>query len=204
MLHEDLFYTAREAAEIMRDALTTEAGDIPSIHANKVKGLIEAGRLTNASDNAWMKVSGVELAAFIEDTRYVTADELLENHPLIYRVSVTPRHESAVYNEDGILRRFAGVDFSDDPDSGDELGGWEGVWPIAESKIDELIEKEGLLLASFRGYVAPGHLREISEAEAVGSRWYFHTRPARRDVIEFVGSGLWIDIPDGPISDFIA
>ncbi|WP_042376502.1 hypothetical protein [Gordonia alkanivorans] len=200
-----LMYTTTQAAEVIADGLA-EGGRRPTVHANKVKTLVRANRLSNHSGHSRVMLDPDEVAAFIRDTRYVTAAELLSLHELVYRVSVLERTDTprVTYDDDGhLLRTHRGVDFSDNPDSQIELGGWEGVWPIREKKAIELADENGLLLASARGYVGPGHLRPVKSLSRCTPRWYLHTSPPSAEIEEFVGTGLWIDVPDGPISDFV-
>lgn len=200
-----MLYTTTQAAQEIADGLSVD-GRRPAVHVDKIKTLVKANKLTNLSGNSRIMIDRNEIEAFIRNTRYVQAAELLDLHPLVYRVSVLERQHapSLAFDDSGaLLRRQRGVDFSANPANPTELGGWEGVWPITQVKAAELESENGLLLASARGYVGPGHVRPVKSRSSCSPRWYFHTGPPSRDVEKFVGTGLWIDVPDGPISDFI-
>ncbi len=196
--------TTNQAAEALAEALAVD-GREPRVHQLKIKTLALAGALTDVSQTTRVMIELDQLMDFARRTRYVyDVEELLAAAPMIYRVSVLERTPNLAYSEDGkLLRRFAGVDFRDPPTSANELGGWEGVWPISQKNATALVESRGTVLASCRGYIAPGHWRTVRSASKSGSRRYFHTTPASRTIAKLVGSGLWIDIPDGPVSDFL-
>lgn len=197
-------YTARQAAEAITAGLTTD-GHQPTVHPDKVKTLVDANVFTNVSTTTRVMIEREQVEAFIEDTRYIyDLDELLNLNPLIYRVSVLPRRRSVAFDDFGdLLRDHSGVDYSINPQSQTALGGWEGVWPISEANAQELVDHEGLLLASCRGYVGRGYVRTVTGYSLSTARRYIHTTRPPSEVSDFVGSGILIDIPDGPISNFV-
>lgn len=86
-----------------------------------------------------------------------------------------------------------------------QAGGFEGIWSVSESNADRLVRNGGLLMASCKGYVAPGCVRKVIgwEADQGSSRRYFHTESASAEVQNLIGGGIWIDVPGGSESGIL-
>jgi hypothetical protein len=103
----------------------------------------------------------------------------------------------------GITYRYIGVTAADSPVSANEIGGWCGVWRVSDATEQTLINHNGLALASLRGYVLPGHIRAVIDTytdPTISPRKFLITAPADRD---FAGTGLWVDIPRGPVAGLL-
>ncbi len=197
-----MLLTTTQTADEIGSGLATDDWS-PSVFADKVVSLARAGRLTNVGSGARYMFESTEVAEFIEETKFVTAlDQVRELHSdgLVYRVSVKPRkRRSSLYMIGNVYYEWAGVDFTDDPEGNDELGGWVAQWPVNRDLLEELVEERALVYASMRDFVGKGHMRTIVDAEPVGDRYFFVTEPAPRAVREWLGTGAWIGTPGGPI-----
>ncbi|MGB3696263.1 MAG: hypothetical protein WBA05_02410 [Gordonia sp. (in: high G+C Gram-positive bacteria)] len=199
-------YTTPDAALDIAGGLSA-----PEITSDKVADFIEANVLANLSGTSNYELDRQEVARFISDVRYFPKKKLQQVrdlHPrgMVYRVSShprTPRQSGGYATADGTHYPVIGVDYAANPVSADELGGWCGVWPVKEQKVRKMIKHRALILSSLRGYVGPGHLRAVVDAEKIGSRWFFHTEPAPAKATKFLGKGIILQIPGGPISNFV-
>lgn len=195
-------YLARALTTKFQEAL----GWSPYISSDKIRTLTLAGLLANYADagRERIKLDLAEVEKIVEATRYVP--DPAEISPLILRVSVLEARPDKVTSLDGkVLRKQAGIDYRLDPEDPLFLGGFEGIWSVSESNADRLVRNGGLLMASCKGYVAPGCVRKVIGWEAVqgSSRRYFHTEPAPAEVQNLIGEGIWIDVPGGSESGIL-
>lgn len=118
---------------------------------------------------------------------------------MVHRVSVAAPCASVVRDQNGqVLRRQSGYDFARAAAVPVvDARGFEGVWPVAEDKLDEAVRLGGLLCATVKGYVGPGMLRRIVDRQrtADGLVW-FHTA-AEKTLDSFVGTGLMVPVTPG-------
>lgn len=197
--------TARQAAEELTSMWEVD-GQAPRVHQDKVKAWVRGNLLPDVSTTSRVMIPRDKVEALGKSIRYIPdVGAMLDALGCpIYRVSVREQSPSWVTDSLGhTLRTNKGVDYDLDPNVQLALGGWEGVWPISENRVDWLIEHDGLLGASFGGLIHEGYLRPVTSYTDVGGRRYLHTAPAPRNVQDFLGAGIMIDIPGGPISDFI-
>lgn len=118
---------------------------------------------------------------------------------MVHRVSVAAPCVSVVRDQNGqVLRRQSGHDFVCAAASPVvDAGGFEGVWPVTQDKLDDAVRLGGLLCATVKGYVGPGMLRRIvgHQRTADGLVW-FHTA-ADEALDSFVGAGLMVPVTPG-------
>lgn len=199
-------YTTTDAAADVSDGLS-----MPDMTSAKIAALIEANVLVNRSSTANYALDRGEVERFIADIRYFPQSRLQrlrDVHPrgMVYRVSShprEPRNGGGFTTADGTHYPMRGVDYAANPTSSTELGGWCGLWPVKEQRVRLMVKHRALILSSLRGYVGPGHLRTVVDAEKIDGRWFFHTEPATPKGAKFLGKGIIIEVPGGPISDFI-
>lgn len=187
-----LLTTGQVADELT--ALLTNTDGSPTITAAKVLAQVEARLLTDVGPGKQVRVDRDEVVALAGRTHYVADPSVIAD--LILRVSVIELRRNDCYSLQGNrLRTDAGVDYS----RPGYLGGIEGVWKVGVDNADRLVDEEGLLLATCKGYVHPEHVRTIKNWEHVvgTSRRYFHTDRAPKKVRKTVGTGIWIDVPPG-------
>lgn len=200
---EDLI-TLAQATRRLADHFERQAGKRPAITASKVKVLVEMGLLTNCNpDGDRPLLSAGEVDALAENTVYLMSYDDLEVP--VFRVSLIHQRENPVYSAlDGrLLREYSGFDYSNDMALSEleQRGGYEGVWSVSDDNADYLVEEGAYLIATSKGYVAPGNVRKISSWEPIedSARKYFHTDPLDEDdaLAGKPGQGLWIDVPPG-------
>lgn len=198
-------YTTTDAARDVADGLS-----IPEMTSAKIADLVKANVLSNHSSTSNFALDRDQVTQFIADVRHLDQarlQQLRDLHPrgLVYRVSSHPRRPrlTQFYTADGTRYTEAGVDYAADAASAAELGGWCGVWPVREQNVRKMVKHRALILSSLRGYVGPGHMRTVVDAERIGTRWFFHTEPATARALKFLGKGVVIEVPGGPISAFV-
>lgn len=183
---EDLITLGRAAA-ILDDNF-----DVP-VSRGKVEMWVRTRLLTGLGD----RVKEAEVRALVGRSREVGWQDFPA--AMVHRVSVAAPCASVVRDRDGrVLRRRSGHDFvSATKAPAVDARGFEGVWPVAEDKLDEAVRVGGLLCATVKGYVGPGMLRRIVDHErtADGLVW-FHTA-ADEELESFVGTGLMVPVTPG-------
>lgn len=203
----NVHYTTTQTAEEIADRLAVGSAR-PVIHKAKITALVRAHRVDDVGTGGRAKITRAQVDEFAAATRYVPdIGELLAVNPRVLQVAVLPRGSDAgqdvvEHAHTGVvLRTDSGVDYALPPSDPVALGGWEGVWPIAGDDLDDLCSGGGLLLASCKGYVAPGYVRTVvGHSPVLGStRRYLHTAPAAPEVEAFLGTGIWIDTKSGGV-----
>ena len=202
------FITLAQTARRLADHFERQAGKRPAITAAKVKVLVEMGLLTNHNQDADRPlVSAREVDALADNTVYLTSYDHLDAP--VFRVSMIHQRENPVYSAiDGqLLREYSGFDYSNESELSEleQRGGYEGVWSVSDENADYLVDEGAYLIATSKGYVAPGNIRKISSWEPIeaSARKYFHTDPISEDDVlaGMPGQGWWIDVPPGRESD---
>lgn len=187
------------AAVLVSDLIALPDGSCPTISSSKITSLLLAGLFEDHEPEGRNRRLDVdEIVDFGKSVRYVPSADAIDL--LIYRVSVLPARPNPIYNADGsLLRPHAGVDYRLDPSSAEFLGGFEMAWSVSADNADKCADEKALLLASHKGFVHPGCIRMITGWFPIegSTRKGFVTEPADEDIAEFVGRGVWLDIPGG-------
>ena len=179
--------TLGRAAAILDDNF-----DVP-VPRGKVEMWVRTRLLTGVGD----RVKGIE----VRDLARRSREAGWQGFPaaMVHRVSVAAPCASVVRDQNGqVLRRRSGHDFvSAATAPAEDARGFEGVWPVAEDKLDEAVRLGGLLCATVKGYVGPGMLRRIVDHErTAGGLVWFHTA-AEEELESFVGAGLMVPVTPG-------
>lgn len=161
---------------------------------------VDTGLLANqAPGSRQRRIDHGDLTDLIDRTRVVTPDQW-PGRPHLYRLSLAPLYENAIYNNDGTrIRQYAGTDFGNprglDPD--EWRRSFEGVWEISDATIQDAVARTSLLVASVRGYIDADHVRLITgahrDAHQPSLRWW-ETEPPAQDIIDFIGTGVWMPV----------
>lgn len=201
--------TLGQATRLLQDGFEKQAGVRPAINPTKVRVLVETGVLTDCNeDGSRPLLSRDEVLTLIENTIYLPSYDKLEDP--VFRVSLAHLRENPVYSElDGrLMRTHSGYDYSNAEGLSDDelLGCWEGVWSISDANADYAVEHNAYLLATTKGYVAPGNVRHIIDWEPAqdSPRKYFHTEPLQEGdpLFQAKNIGYWVDVPAGRESNF--
>lgn len=196
--------TLAQAARRLADRFEHQAGKRPAITTSKIKVLVEMGLFINYNpDGNRPLISSREVDNLAENTVYLPFYRDLEVP--IFRVSLIHQQKNPVYSAfDGhLLREYSGFDYSNSLglSEAQQRGGYEGVWSISDDNADYLVAEGAYLIATSKGYVAPGNIRRISSWEPIedSARKYFHTDPLDEDdaFASRPGQGFWIDVPPG-------
>lgn len=193
------------AAALVSDLIALPDGSCPTISGSKITSLLLAGLFEDHEpEGRNRRLDLDEIADFGKSVRYVPSADAIDS--LIYRVSVLPARPNPIYDTDGALvRPHMGVDYRLDTESSDFLGGFEMAWKISAENADRCADRGALLLASHKGFVHHGCVRTITDWFPVpgSTRKGFVTEPADADIVDFIGRGVWLDIPGGTESGIL-
>ncbi|WP_068492285.1 hypothetical protein [Pseudoclavibacter helvolus] len=193
--------STEQTAEELNDAF-----GLTSITAAKVLALVRTGALTDLGPGRSVRVDMAQVHAFTASLRLVTPGEWPGDHPL-FRVSLIELREDEIRDDNGVvLRTHAGVDYSNTlavPQTARELA-WTGVWEVSDTTAQRAIAERAVLFGTTKGYINPSYVRTIVGTRRTpdGSRIWWETAPAPAEVIQFVGSGLWMPVKPGRESDW--
>lgn len=193
------------AAALVSDLIALPDGSCPTISGSKITSLLLAGLFEDHEpEGRNRRLDLDEVVDFGQSILYIPSADAIDL--MIYRVSVLPARPNPIYDADGALvRPHMGVDYRLDTDSSEFLGGFEMAWNISAENADRCADERALLLASHKGFVHPKCLRMITDWFPIegSTRKGFVTEPADDDITDFVGRGVWLDIPGGGESGFL-
>lgn len=175
------FITANQAARQLADGFELQAGVRPSITASKVEVLVRTGVLENVNPSGnRILLSRNQLAEFLDNTTYVPDYEAFGIQDPIFRVSVVEQRSNPVYDLSGnLLREYSGFDYAnrDGLSEEEQRGGFEGAWSISDENAEFLVETNGYLLPTTKGYVRADNIRRIVDYCLIAGspRKFFHT-----------------------------
>jgi hypothetical protein len=188
-----------QVAEMLCDAFGT-----PSIDGKKVLALTRAGALTDVGPGRSVRVELPEVEDFIERTRFVTREEWPDGWSL-FRVSLLDLREDEVRDEQGaVLRTHLGADYAGESGLSPRMLdlAWHGMWEVGDEAVRRALSGKTLLLGTTKGYIHPAYVRCIVGARRVGSQVVWETDESPREIQDFVGTGLWMPVKQGRVSDW--
>ena len=199
------FLTANQAARQLADGFERQTGARPSITAQKVEALVHTGVLENVNPSGErILISRDQVADFLDRTTYVPDYAAFGIQDPIFRVSVVEQRENPVYDLSGdLLRQYSGFDYAnrDSLTEEEQRGGFEGAWSISDDNAEYLVETNGYLLPTTKGYVRADNIRRITDfCLAAGTARKFFFTEALDDNDPFyadAANGFWIDVPPG-------
>lgn len=186
--------------------MLNERFDRTTIDKRIAKALVDTHALTDVGPGRSIRVELTELETFIARTRPVTRDQWPEKWPL-YRMSLLALREDEAYDQDGVLvRTHAGAHYGDDHGLPDLMWerAWTGLWPVSEENAEEAVEAGAIGFGTTKGYIHPTYVRQIvghHRHEESGRVWW-DTAPAPAEVMDFVGTGLWMSVEPGAESNW--
>lgn len=199
-----MMLTSQQVADLLNHHL-----NITSVTAAKVWVLVKAGALTDVGPGRSIRIDSHELNRFLASLRFVTRSQWPTSAP-IYRVSLLEAGlGSPRTNKAGVTFAWSGADLSGKiiPSEAERLAAFEGVWLASEATAQEAVDQKALLVGTVKGYVHPSYVREIIAYERnteYGLRTWFHTRPAPKKVLKWLGAGgAWINVMPGRSSDWL-
>lgn len=199
------FITVNQAARQLADGFERQAGVRPSITASKVEFLVRTGVLENVnpSDNRII-LSREQIAEFIDSTTYVPDYEAFGIQDPIFRVSVVEQRSNPVYDLSGnLLREYSGFDYANEDGLTEEQqrGGFEGAWSISDENAEFLVETNGYLVPTTKGYVRADNIRRITDYCLIADspRKFFRTEALDENDPFYAdaGTGFLIDVAPG-------
>lgn len=199
------FLTTNQAARQLADGFERQTGARPSITAQKVEALVHTGVLENVNPSGErILISRDQVADFLDRTTYVPDYAAFGVQDPIFRVSVVEQRENPVYDLSGnLLRQYSGFDYAnrDSLTEEEQRGGFEGAWSISDDNAEYLVETNGYLLPTTKGYVRADNIRRIVGYCLIqGSpRKFFFTEELDENDPFYAdaANGFWIDVPPG-------
>lgn len=170
------------------------------VRGERVARWAESGLLTDHStlDAPRLRIDIAEATALGARLRRAPAGTCPH---MAYRVSLSPLWESPLTDAQGNLwRTYAGVDHRHVLPAQERRRAVDGIWPVTASLADQLVAADAWLLAADAGAVTPEHARVITGWTRFEDRIAFTTRKADKALRAWVGTGLLLDVPRGPIS----
>ncbi|MGH3300018.1 MAG: hypothetical protein ACRDP7_50350 [Trebonia sp.] len=194
--------TTQQSAAVIQSALGPGA---PDITRDKVSRLIATGVLHNFSSTKWAMLDYGAVASLAQGTRYAPRASFPYERAM--RVSVGPLEDDPITLPSGQQwRLYKGIDHANSRNLSpqDVLNAWTGVWPVSAARANSVIGCP--LLASNWGFVHPDFCRVITGwrpwPDPKSNTVLFDTRPDPK-LAAVIGTGIWIDVPKGPIADLL-
>lgn len=199
------YITTNQAARQLADGFERQTGARPSITARKVETLVHTGVLENVNPSGErILLSRDQVAELLANTTYVPDYEEFGIQDPIFRVSVVEQRENPVYDLSGNrLRQYSGFDYANREGLTEEeqRGGFEGAWSVSDENAEYLVETNGYLLPTTKGYVRADNIRRIVDYCLIegGTRKFFFTEALDEDDPFRVDGSVnyWIDVRPG-------
>lgn len=200
-----MYITPNQAARQLADGFEQQTGARPSITAPKVEALVHTGVLENDNPSGErILISRDQVADFLDRTTYVPDYAAFGIQDPIFRVSVVEQRENPVYDLSGnLLRQYSGFDYAnrDSLTEEEQRGGFEGAWSISDDNAEYLVETNGYLLPTTKGYVRADNIRRIVGyclIEGSPRKFFFTEALDENDPFYAdAANGFWIDVPPG-------
>jgi hypothetical protein len=195
--------TTQQSAAVIQSALGPGA---PDITRDKVSRLVATGVLQDFSSTKWAMLDYGAVASLAQGTRYVPRASFPYERAM--RVSVAPMEDDPIPLPNGqpgqLWRRYKGIDHANSRNLSpqDVLRAWTGVWPVSDATANSVVGCP--LLTSNWGYVHPNFCQVITGwwREQTSDKVVFDTLPDP-ELAAVIGTGIWIDVPKGPIAGLL-
>jgi len=188
-----------QVAEALNNAFGTS-----TIDNRKVLGLVHTGVFADRGSGRSVRIALSDVAEFISRTRPVERDQWPDQWPL-FRVSLLELDKDEVRDDqDSVLRTHMGADYSgasDLPPDMRELA-WKGMWAVGDETAQRAVDERAVLFGTTKGYIHPDYVAQIVGFRRIGARVLWETVPVPKVVANFVGTGLWMPVKAGRISDW--
>lgn len=187
-------------------AMTNHLAPASPIRTKTVRDLIAAGAFPATTTGSQARINSNDLDTFLNNTRLVAPGEFPGAH--VFRVSVRPMWDHEIRDASGaVLRSYAGVDYANrrQLSKTERRAAWEGVWSVTPHVADDVTHLGATLVGSMKGYVHPRMVRTVfgwHEDDQTGRVWFDTTKPVA-EIRSFVGTGVWVNIPEGHTSGWL-